>query len=69
MGKISLVAEHQIATGDAPSVKHLVSDLAMPTGDVDQVLHVLVILGFISEKGSLVQHGLSRRCGLRRIFP
>ena len=51
------------------SAIYLVSDLAMPTGDVDQVLHVLVILGLTSEKGSLVQHGLSRRCGLRRIFP
>ena len=43
-GKVSLVAEHQIAAGDAPAVKHLVGDLAVPPGGVDQVLHVPAVL-------------------------
>ena len=51
-GKVSLVAEHQIAAGDAPAVKHLVDDLAVPPGGVDQVLHVPPVFDLPGKEGS-----------------
>ena len=53
-GKAGLVAEHQVATGDAPAVKHLVSDLAISPGGVDQIIHVLAVLDLLGKEGQLV---------------
>ena len=54
-GKVGLVAEHQVAAGDALAVKHLVGDFAVPPGGVDQVLHVPAVLDLPGKKGQLVQ--------------
>src|SRR5699024_6467186 len=54
-GKVGLVAEHQVAAGDAPAVKHLVGDFAVPPGSVDQVLHVPAVFDLSGKKGKLVQ--------------
>ena len=54
-GKVGLVAEHQVAAGNAPAVKHLVGDLAVPLGGVDQVLHVPAVLDLPGKEGKLVQ--------------
>ena len=55
MGKVGLVAEHQVAAGDAPAVKHLVGNLAVPPGGVDQVLHVPAVLDLPGKEGKLVE--------------
>ena len=57
-GKVGLVAEHQVAAGDAPAVKHLVGDLAIPPGGVDQVLHVPAVLDLPGKESHLVQKPL-----------
>ena len=54
-GKVGLVTEHQVAAGDAPAVKHLVGNLAVPPGGVDQVLHVPAVLNLPGKEGQLVQ--------------
>lgn len=54
-GKVGLVAEHQVAAGDAPAVKHLVGDFAVPPGGVDQVLHVPAVLDLPGKEGKLVE--------------
>ena len=54
-GKVGLVAEHQVAAWDAPAIKHLVGDLAVPPGGVDQILHVPAILDFPGKESQLVQ--------------
>ena len=58
MGKVGLVAEHQVSAGNAPAVKHLVGNLAVPPGGVDQVLHVPAVLDLPGKEGQLVQQSV-----------
>ena len=54
-GLLGRVAKRQIASGDASAVKHLVGNLTIAPGGVDQVLHVPAILNFPGKEGQLVQ--------------
>ena len=54
-GKVGLIAEYQVAAEDAPVIKHLFGDFAVPLGGVDRGLHVLALLDLSSKEGQLVQ--------------
>ena len=54
-GKVGLVSEHQVVVGDAPAVKHLVGDIPVVSGGVNQVLHVPAVLDLPGKEGQLVE--------------
>ena len=57
-GKIGLVAEHQVAGGNAPAIKHLVSDVPILPGSVDQFLHVPAVLDLPGKESQLVEQSV-----------
>ena len=57
-GKIGLVAVHQVAGGNAPAIKHLVSDVPILPGSVDQFLHVPAVLDLPGKENQLVEQSV-----------
>ena len=49
------VAEHQVATGDAPALELLLGDLTVPLRRIQHMEHILLILDAASQKSELVE--------------